>query len=342
MQDTKVKVLGIDLSKNVFQLHGVDKRGKAVLRKQVKRSHLKAFIACIPKCLIGLEACGSAHYWARTFKRYGHEVKIMAPQFVKPYIKSNKNDAADAEAICEAVSRPSMRFVGIKSVEQQDIQCIHRIRQRLVKNRTALGNEIRGFLLEYGIAIPKGLSHLQKLIPVIVEDEKNELTSMIKEEMRYLLEELLQLHDKVKQYELKLKAISRSKDVCKRLEKIPGVGPMTSTAIWAATGDPNNFKNGRAYSAWLGLVPKQYSTGGKVKLLGISKRGDKYIRSLLVHGARSRIIACKNKEDKQSLWIKKVIERRGKFKAYVALANKNARVIWKLMATGEEYKAKAA
>ena len=337
----EISVLGIDLAKTVFQLHGVNRSGKVILRKKLSRGQLLEFVANLPRCLIGMEACGGANYWAREFKKLGHEVKLMSPQFVKPYVKSNKNDMADAEAICEAVDRPNMRFVAIKQVEQQDIQSLHRVRERLVKTRTALSNEIRGLLQEYGIVLPRKISQLRSGLPLIIESSGNQLTSMSQELLRNLMEELQGIDCRVSDYDKKIKSIHDAHPVCKRLSKIPGVGPITATALIASICDPGAFKNGRELSAWLGLVPRQNSSGGKEKLLGISKRGDVYLRKLLIHGARAALYWIDNKEDRRSLWAKKIIEKRGMNRAAVALANKNARTIWVLMARGEEYRAVA-
>lgn len=338
----KVTRLGIDIAKNVFQLHGVDKLGNVVLRKRVQRKELLAVVSNITPCLVGMEACGGANFWAREFKKVGHEVKLISPQFVKPYVKSNKNDAADAEAICEAVGRPNMRFVAIKAIENQDIQNLHRIRSRLVGSRTALSNEIRGLLSEYGVIIPKGINHLRKSLPEILERAADKLTAMSQECFNSLLQELFDLDEKVLFYEKKIKDIHKNHPMCQRLDTIPGVGPLVSTAILSTVSDPSMFKNGRGLSAWFGLVPKQSSSGGKEILLGISKRGDGYIRGLLIHGARSVLVKSKNKEDRLSVWANKVSERRGINRAAVALANKNARAIWVLMTRNEEFKSFAA
>ena len=280
----EVTVLGIDLAKNSFQLHGVSDEGEVILKKAVSRSKLSSIIANLQPCLIGMEACSGANYWAREFQKYGHNVKLISPQFVKPYVKSNKNDANDAEAICEAVSRPSMRFVPIKTLEQQDIQSIHRIRSRLVKEKTALMNSIRGLLHEYGVSIPQGVSSLRKKL---IELSEAEITSTTLFMCKDLYEELLEKEEKIKRYDHKIDEIFASNEMCKKIESVPGVGKKTATIILSALGDGSEFKNGREFAAYLGLVPRQSSTGGKAKLLGISKRGDKYIRSLLVHGARS-------------------------------------------------------
>jgi transposase len=285
-----------------------------------------------------MEACGSANYWAREFQKVGHEVKLISPQFVKPYVKSNKNDMADAEAICEAVGRPNMRFVGIKTVDQQDIQNVHRIRERLIKSRTALANEIRGLLSEYGVIIPQGLNRLRKILPEVLEKAGDRLTSMSRECFNGLVTELLEIDEKVFFCDKKITAIHENHPVCKRLASIPGVGPLISTAVVAAVSDPGIYRNGRGLSAWFGLVPKQYSSGGKDVLLGISKRGDPYLRKLLIHGARAVLFHSKDKRDRRSIWGNKLIERRGMNRAAVAMANKNARAIWVLMTRNEEFK----
>jgi transposase len=333
----EVSVLGIDLAKNVFQLHGVDQHGKVALKKKLSRGQLLAFIANLPKCLIGMEACGGAHYWAREFQKHGHEVKLIPGQFVKPYVKSNKNDAADAEAICEAVSRPNMRFASIKTEDQQDIQNLHRIRERLVRSRTALANEIRGLLQEYGIIFPQGIGKLRKELPITLAGLGDKLTSLCRDTIQDLYQELLAVDEKISKSDERISAIHRHHPVAKKLSEIPGIGPLGATALIAAVGNPKVFENGRQFSAWLGLVPKQSSSGGKERLLGISKRGDVYIRKLLVHGARSSLKWVDKKEDRLSIWAKKVIERRGMNRAAVAYANKMARIAWVVMATGKDY-----
>lgn len=334
----RVSTLGIDLAKNVFQLHGVDTNGKTVLKKRLKRAELKVFMVNLPVCLVGMEACSGSHYWAREFEKMGHTVKLIAPQFVKPYVKSNKNDAADAEAIAEAVSRPNMRFVSIKQTCHQDIQCLHRIRQRLLHNRTALSNEIRGFLNEYGIVIAKSMRQLKSQLPLILEDASNELSSDAREVFAGLQEELREIERRIEIYDSKLQKIFKESEVCQRIKAIEGVGPISATAIIASVSNPQVFRNGRQFSAWLGLVPKQHSSGGKSKLLGISKRGDCYLRSLLIHGARAVVRYAEKKKDKRSLWIADKERSRGFNKTCVAVANKNARIIWSLMAHGSEYR----
>lgn len=334
----KVNVLGIDLAKSVFQLHGVDESHRAVLRKKLSRAAFPVFIATLPPCLIVMESCIGAHAWARKFQKFGHEVKLIAPEFVRPFVKSNKNDAADAEAIVEAAVRPNMRFVAINTIDQQDIQVIHRVRERLVRQKVALMNQIRGLILEYGIAFPKGTGSIEKALPDVLSSDTDELSSMSKTLFTELLGELRIIKEKVTEQDRQIQAIHKAHPVCQRLATIPGVGPLTATAIIASIGDPKAFENGRQLSAYFGLVPRQFSTGGKDRLLGISKRGDPYIRKLLIHGARTVVQWVDEKNDPKSLWLKKLIERRGVNRAIVALANKNARVIWVLMAREENYR----
>jgi transposase len=337
-----IKVLGIDLAKQSFQLHGVDAAGRTVLRKKLSRNNLTAFIANLPPCLIGLEACGGAHYWVRVFKSLGHSVRMIAPQFVKPYVKSNKNDAVDAEAICEAVQRPNMRFVPAKSVTQQDIQCLHRIRSQLVARRTAQANQIRGLLLEYGVIIPKGISYVRKEIPLILEDAENSLTSLFRELLSELYDEMVHLDERVNSLEGKLEIVCRQNEDCQRLLSIPGVGLLSATALVAAIGDISVFKNGRELAAWLGLVPRQHSTGGKSTLMGISKRGDCYLRTLLIHGGRTVVRVAHLYTDKRNLWISELDQRRGKNISAVAVANKNARIAWALLTKKQCYEPASA
>ena len=254
-QKGQVAVLGIDLSKMSFQLHGVDSKERAVLKKKLNRNKLLPFIANLPQCVIAIEACGGSHYWCRKFTEMGHTVRVIAPQFVKPYVKSNKNDAVDAEAICEAAQRPSMRFVPKKSVEQQDIQSIHRIRSQVVARRTAQANQIRGLLMEYGVIIPKGISFIRRNIPLILEDAENDLTVLFREMLNELYEEMVHLDERIEKMELKLKTIAANSPDCQLLLSIPGIGLLSATALLAAIGDVSVFKNGRELAAWLGLVP---------------------------------------------------------------------------------------
>lgn len=335
--NAQVAVLGIDLAKKSFQLHGVDKQGKTVLRKRLNRSRLNEFIANLPPCVIAMEACSGAHHWARTFRAFGHTPKLIAPKFVKPFVKSNKNDAADAEAICEAAQRPNMRFVPIKSIEQQDLQSLRRMRESFVRRRTAQSNQIRGFLLEYGISIAQGIHNVRAQLPLILEDAENGLTGMFRESLHKQYLELLHLDESIEVLETKLNALGKHSDDVKRLMTIPGVGILTATALVASIGDISEFRNGREFSAWLGLVPKQHSTGGKSKLLGISKRGDSYLRKLLIHGARSVMKVADRYDDRRSQWACELKERQGYNRSTVALANKTARTVWAILKNHTTY-----
>jgi transposase len=337
-----INVLGIDLAKQSFHLYGVDAEGHKVLSKKMSRRQLTPFIANLPPCLIGLEACGGAHHWVRRFTEFGHTVRMMAPQFVKPYVKSNKNDAADAEAICEAVQRPGMRFVPAKTIEQQDIQSLHRMRSQLVARRTAQANQIRGLALEYGIIIAQGINQVRKSLPDILEDAEKTLSPLFRELLGELYDEMVHLDKRITAIEQKLTAISRQHEDCQRLLTIPGVGLLTATALIAAIGDITTFKSGRELAAWLGLVPRQHSTGGKPTLLGISKRGDTYLRTLLIHGGRSVARVAYKYQDPRNRWIDDIKRRRGENIANVAVANKNARIAWALLTNKENYRAAAA
>lgn len=334
-----ITTVGIDIAKNVFHLHGTDAHGKRVLKKRLRRDQLLAFMQNLPPCLVGMEACGGAHYWARKFQGYGHTVKLMAPQYVKPYVKTNKNDYNDAEAIAEAVGRPTMRFVGIKALWQQDIQTLHRARSRLLQLRNTLSSHTRGLLMEYGIVVPKQLGQLRQALPLILGDATNELSTNMRSLFAGLYEELQRIDKLINDKDKQILAIHRESEVSQRLSRIEGVGPLTATAFISAVGDAKMFKRGRDCSAWLGLVPRQYSTGGKTILGSISKRGDRYLRTNLIHGARSVISKADNKTDARSRWIQQLKSRVGMNKACVALANKNARILWALMASGERYRA---
>lgn len=334
----KVTRIGIDLAKQVFQLHGVDEHGKVVLRRQLRRGQLKTFFANLPPCLIGMEACGSAHYWARELAVLGHPVKLMAPQFVKPYVKSGKNDANDAEAICEAVSRPSMRFVAVKTPEQQAQQAAHRIRERLVRARTALGNEARGLLAEFGVVLGTGLATLRRALPSVLEDAQNGLPSEFRSLLNELWQELQELDQRLLAHERRLTAQARQDARVQRLLQIEGVGVVTACALVAAIGDGRQFRSGRELAAWLGIVPNQHSSGGKARLGHISKRGNVYLRTLLIHGARSALRAAGSKPDGRSRWATELAGRRNANIATVALANKNARIAWALLTREEDYR----
>ncbi|PRW92722.1 IS110 family transposase [Pseudomonas fluorescens] len=332
----EIRTVGIDLAKNVFQIHGMNERGKPLLRKQLKRDQVVVFFANLPPCLIGMEACGSAHYWARKLEALGHTVRLMAPQFVKPYVKSNKNDAADAEAICEAVTRPTMRFVPIKNIEQQSVLALHRARQGFVKARTAQANQIRGLLAEFGLIVPQGIAHITTRLPSVIEGAANELPVSFRQLIERLIEHFKVLDKEVEELEAQIKAWHRADEISRQLERVPGIGPLTASALVASIGDAKNFKNGRQLAAWLGLVPRQHSSGGKSTLLGMSKRGDAYLRTLMIHGSRSVIYRASQKNDPDS-WLIKLIKRRNVNVAAVALANKTARIVWALLTHKSEY-----
>jgi len=333
-----IKFVGIDLAKRSFHLYAADEAGRAVLSNKLTRARLPGFVAQLPACTIAMEACGSAHYWARRFREYGHEVRLIAPQFVKPFVKSNKNDAADAEAICEALQRPNMRFVAIKSVEQQDIQAIHRMRSLTVGQRTALINQTRGLLLEYGIEIAQGRAALQRRLPEILEEAKNGLSGRFRAELHGLFEELQHLNARVAHYDAQIDQMAQESQQAQALMQLPGIGAKSATALLAAVGeDPKLLKNGRGLAAWLGLVPRQPSTGGKDQLLGISKRGDVYLRQLLIHGARSVLRVAERKDDPLSRWATALKTRRHSNVAAVALANRLARIAYAILTTHAPY-----
>lgn len=333
----KITLLAIDIAKNIFHCHGIDHEGKVLLRKKVRRQQLLSYVANLANCIIIMETCSGANYWYREFKKLGHEVKLISPKLVKPYVKTNKNDYNDAEAIAEAASRGSMRFVSAKTIEQQDIQSLHRIRTNLIQNRTALANQMRGLLAEYGVTIPQGISNIRNKISGILEDAENDLTMLTREIIADLYEQLCLLNQSIASYDKRIENIFNKNEACQRLAKIDGIGILTATALVASIGNPHTFKNGRHCAAWLGLVPKQKSSGGKQCLLGISKRGNSYIRSLLISGARSVLRFVDKKTDDKYNWIKSIKARRGSHKAGVALANKNARIAWALLASGKKY-----
>jgi len=338
----KLSVLGIDIAKQVFHLVGMDAHGTIQLRKRLARAQVMTFIAQLPPTLIAMEACGGAHYWARRLREHGHEVKLMAPQCVTPYRQANKNDMRDAEAIAEALTRPTMRFVPVKSVDQQDLQALHRVRERLMKARTALINETRGLLHEDGIIVPQGASAFRQHVLAKLATEDAKLTPLSRELFQQLLEELGALDARIAAYDVQLAQVAQTHPVCQRLLTIPGLGELTITALVAAVSDATPCKNGRQFAAWLGLVPRQHSTGGKPRLLGISKHGDSSLRKLLVPGARSCLRWVGRKCDRRSQWVRSLLERRGWNRAAVALANKNARVAWVLLCTEEVYRTAAA
>jgi transposase len=337
----KTTILGIDLAKDVFQLHGNNEQGKVVLSKRLKRKQLRAYVAQLPPCLIAMEACSGAHHWAREFRKMGHQVRLISPQFVKPFVKTNKNDFADAEAIAEAAARPNMRFVPVKELWHQEVQSLHRARSLLVAQKIALTNAIRGFLTEHGYVFGKGDSILGKALAEIVDQNELEFSGMFLGLLQRLWDQFKQLQEEMSRLDQEISKIAKTDERCVRIQKIEGVGPMTATAILAATPDIKAFKNGRQFSAWLGLVPKQWSSGQREQLLGISKRGDGYIRMLLVHGARAAVRTADKRDTRRSRWAIEKVKTRGANKATVAYANHTARIIWALLAKEEEYRAVA-
>jgi transposase len=334
----KITTVGIDLAKNVFAIHGVNEHGRTVLKKVLKRDQVAAFFANLPACLIGIEACASAHYWARKLQGMGHTARLIAPQFVKPYVKSNKNEAADAEAICEAAARPNMRFVPIKNVEQQTVLAQHRARQGFIKARTAQANQIRGLLAEFGFIIPQGIGNIAKRVPELVEDAANELPGSLRLLVQRLMEYLKELDRQAGEIEAQIITWHRDNELSRKLAEVPGIGPITASALVVAVSDAKNFDNARQLAAWTGLVPRQNSSGGKNVLLGISKRGDTYLRTLLIHGARSVICAFQRKKNKVDGWLGALLARRNPNVVAVALANKNARIVWAMLAHGREFR----
>jgi transposase len=333
----KITTIGIDLAKNVFQVHGVDERGTAVLRKQLKRKDVAKFFINLEPCLIGMEACGSAHYWARKLMAMGHTVRLMAPQFVKPYVKTNKSDRNDAEAICEAVGRPNMRWVPVKTAEQQAVLSVHRARQGFVKARTAQANQIRGLLAEFGMVIPQGIGHVATHLAEILEDGENGLPGMMRQLLERLGKNLKAVDQQVGELEREIKLWHRDNEASCTLEAIAGIGPLTASAFVATIGDAQGFQNARQVPAWLGMVPRHQGTGGKAKLGRISKRGDVYLRTLLIHGARAVIKQVERRPEAADGWLKKLLARRNKNVAAVALAAKNARIAWALLAHERGY-----
>ena len=329
--------IGLDLGKSVFQVHGVDQQGAVVVQRRLTRARLLAFFSKQPACLVGMEACAAAHHWGRELQKLGHRVKLMPPRYVKPYVKRQKNDAADAEAICEAVTRPNMRFVEIKSCEQQGVLVLHRVRLMLMRQRIALSNAIRGHMAEYGLVAPVGRNGLQRLIAIVVDQGDGRLPAIARASLAILASQLQLVNAQVLDNDRRVKTTARSTDLGRRLMEVPGIGPVLASAIVASVPDPKAFRSGRDLAAWIGLVPKQNSSGGKEKLGSITKEGDRYLRQLLVVGALS-VIRYAQQHGTRRPWIISLLARRSPKVAAVALANKMARTIWAMMVTGERYR----
>lgn len=339
---TPITTVGLDLAKNVFQAHGADAHGRVLLRKKLQRGQVAEFFAKLAPCTVAMEACGGAHHWGRKLQALGHEVRLIAPQYVKPYVKSQKNDAADAAAICEAATRPHMRFVALKSVEQQSLLALHTVRSGLVKQRTALSNQIRGLLAEFGLVLPKGLAQLRQRLPVLLQEPDNSAGSALTPVMRQVLtlqQQLLeQLDEPIGQLERQIREAARRDARSQRLQQIPGVGPISASALAASVGDARQFEDGRQMAAWLGLVPRQHSSGGKSVLLGITKRGDKYLRTLLIHGARAALKSYQKNPARMPQWVQRLLQRKHPNVVCVAMAHRTARVAWAMLTRGEDYR----
>ena len=330
----KGTTIGIDLAKNVFEVYVEDGSGAVSERKRLSRKNLLVWFANRPPAVVGLEACGGAHYWGRELEKLGHEVRLLAPQYVKPWVQTNKSDRADARAICRAVQEPGMRFVRVAHEEQQAVQALHRIRSRLIANRTALVNQIRGIVLEYGVAVPQGVGSLRKALPALLAEER--WSPLMRRFLTEQQAELTYWDTKIEAVTRQIKQVSATQPDCRQLEQVRGIGPLGASALWLkAAGQA--YQNGRHLAAALGLVPKHTGTGGKIRLGGISKRGDRYLRRLLIHGARAVVAQVGEKQDRLSRWLRRLVERRGMNKAVVALANKNARVAFALLHRGHPY-----
>jgi transposase len=336
--DMQVTTYGLDLAKGVFQVHWVEPDSGEVRRKMLKRAELQAFFARREPGLIAMEACGSAHHWGRALRGLGHQVRLISAQFVRPFVKSNKTDAADAQGIWEAAQRPEMRFVALKSELQQAVLGLHRVRAQLVKMRTMQANQVRGLLYEFGVVVPKSWrALLAQAAPILADASRGEIPDLIRAELQQQLQGLRELTGRIEQLERSIGAYRQQDEQCRRIEAIPGVGPLSSTAVLASVGDARTFRSGREFAAFLGLVPRQSGTGGRIKLLGISKRGDPYLRTLLIHGARSVVNHSHRPGRPRAPWLQGLLSRRPKNVAIVALATKIARTIWALLAHGRTF-----
>jgi transposase len=339
----QITTVGLDLAKQIFQVHAVDETGKVVVRKRLRRTEMLAFFASVPPCLIGMEACATSHHWARELTKLGHTVKMMPPAYVKAYVKRGKTDAADAEAICEAVTRPSMRFVPVKSAEQQSVLMLHRVRVLLIRQRTMLINALRGHLAEFGIIVAQGISRVRELIKLMTDESADAgLPPLARRALAPLVDQLIDLQPRIQALEAELLAWHRQSQESRRLETIPGVGFITATALAATVPDPSHFRSGREFAAWLGLTPRPNSSGGKERLGRISKMGDGYLRTLLVVGATAVIRYARTKTAADTAWISSLLSKKPARLVSVALANKTARIAWALLARGEVYRSAVA
>jgi transposase len=337
----QVTTIGLDIAKNVFQVHGVDRHGKVVLRKQLRRAQVLGFFANLPPCLIGLEACAGAHYWARELSRLGHEVRLMPPQYVRPYVKTNKHDAADAEGCCEAVQRPGMRFVTIKSADQQALQMLHRVRDQLIGQRTATINALRGHLAELGIVAAQRQGGLRQLLAILGDLEDDRIPPLAREVLLMLAAQLRALEGRIAELDRRLVALTRTDARCRALVEVPGVGPVIATAVAATVPDATHFRSGRHFAAWLRLVPRQHATGGKPRHLGLSKRGDGYLRRQLIHGARALLKVSPGRSGPLWSWLNGLRARRPFNVVVAAVAHKLARILWAMLSRGAAYRGAA-
>jgi transposase len=333
-----VSTIGLDIAKHVFQVHGADAQGQPVIRKRLRRSEVLSFFDQLPRCLVGLEACATAHYWARELSEFGHDVRLIPPQYVRPYVKRNKNDAADAEAICEAVTRPTMRFVPIKSDEQQSVLMIHRVRELLVRQQTMTVNAVRAHLAEFGVVVAQGIQNMPKVAAIVRDQSDGRIPDLARETLLALVAHYDSLKLQISALKTKIARWHRSNDVSRRLATIPGVGPITASALSASIANPHDFTSARQFAAWLGLVPRQHSTGGKDRLGSISKRGNPYLRRLLITGAQSVLRWRALRMAEASPWLRGLLERRPLNVVATALANKTARIIWAMMIRAEDYR----
>jgi transposase len=336
----QVTTVGLDIAKNVFQVHGVDARGRVGLRKRLARAKVLAFFANLPRCLSGLEACGGAHHWARELTRLGHEVRLMPPQYVKAYVKTNKHDAADAEACCEAVQRPGMRFVPVKSAAQQATLMVHRVRDRLISQRTATINALRGHLAELGIVAAQRQAGVRQLLTVLAEVD-DRIPPLAREVLQVLVAQLRELANKIADLDRRLVALTRTDPICRALCDVPGVGPVIATGFAATVPDATTFRSGRHFAAWLGLVPRQHATGGKARHLGLSKRGDGYLRRQLIHGARALVRVSPGRTGRLWAWVNGLRARRPFNVVVAAVAHQLARIVWAMLSRGAAYRAAA-
>ena len=333
-----VRVIGIDIAKRWFQIHGVDDAGAVVLRRKLSRDGFLKLIGALPPCVVGMEAGSGAHHWARQMSQFGHQVRLMPPQFVRPYVKTNKNDAADAEACCEAVQRPGMRFVPTKTIEQQAAVALHRVRDHLVRQRTGTINALRGHLAEYGVVAAQMRTGLKQLFNLVFDDDDCSLSAELKPVLKMLVEEIQAVDERIAKLDRRMKDAARANEACRRLVDVPGIGPLIATAVVAAVPDDHRFSSGRHFAAWVGLTPRQHSSGGKERLLGISKRGDAYLRRQLVNGARSLVRIASGRTGHLWDWINALMKRRSFNVVTVAVANKLARIAWAIQARGTRWR----